>query len=302
MQGRRLVHRGLLIGALLAVGFSGSKAHAEVLEANCPPSFTMTSVSRGADQRLAQTFTAIRTGSVVRAQAWINKVTAGANFELQILATDATGKPVNGILGSATIPDATVPLIASGTTRVAGTFSSPAGVVAGQQYALVVSRPGGTEFLVAERSGNPCPGREFTSSSQTNPFVAEDITFDAVFQVFVEPASPVKPSNQFTIGKLKGRKLTLVVPGPGSIDVTDAAATRSADAIDAARKKVLKPSQASAAGPGKATVTLRLTSVAKRLLRTRGKVKARTAITFTPTGGDPNTQRAKLKLKPKQRK
>jgi hypothetical protein len=32
-------------------------------------------------------------------------------------------------------------------------------------------------------------------------------------------------------------------------------------------------------------------------LQQNGKLKARAAITFTPTGGDPNTRRAKLKIK-----
>jgi len=105
------------------------------------------------------------------------------------------------------------------------------------------------------------------------------------------------PSNEITIGSVKGKKLSVEVPGAGTVEVTDAADTSSRGASAAAKKKLLKPSSATASGAGTVTVALKLTKTAKGKLKSRGKVKVNAAITFTPTGGTANTETAKLKLK-----
>ena len=99
----------------------------------------------------------------------------------------------------------------------------------------------------------------------------------------------VSPSNAFTLGKLKGKKLELTVPGPGEIDVNDANAAK--------KKLLLKPSSATATGAGELAVKLRLTRTANKKLKSKGKVKVKAAITFTPTGGSAETQIKKLTLK-----
>jgi hypothetical protein len=290
MRRRRLVHQGLLIGVLLAVGFSGSEAHAEVLDANCPGPQTGSVSGSAPNGRRAQTFIAVHTGTVARAQIVINKTATGGDFQVQILASNGLGPPLNGVLGSATIPDASVPL---GLSTVDATFSTPPGVVAGQGYAIVLTRPGGNIWSFGERGENPCEGREFASSTQTGSWAADDPFYDNVFQLFVNPP------NQFTIGGLKGRKLTLSVPGPGPIIVSDASTARAGQA-KAAGKKSLKTISTNATGAGDITVTLRLTKKAKHKLKDKGKLKARAAITFTPTGGEPNTQTTKVKFKLKK--
>ena len=107
----------------------------------------------------------------------------------------------------------------------------------------------------------------------------------------------VPPSNEFEIGKLKGKKLTLIVPGPGTVDVTDAADQGPKRAVAAAKKKRLKPSTATAAAAGEVTVKLKLTRKAKKKLKDKGKVKVNAKVTFTPDGGEPNTETEKLKVK-----
>jgi hypothetical protein len=267
--------------ALLALALSPT-AQAALLDANCPgPSAT----SSSSHVRDAQTFTALHTGQISRATLLINKSSAGGDFQLQILAANGSG-PVNGVLAAATIPDATVPL---GDATLDATFVSPVGVTAGQSYALVVTRPAGPGFLLKDRSGDACAGREFLSSSDTGTWAADDPSFDHIFQIFVNPP------NAFTIGKLKGRKLHLNVPGPGAIAVVDA--SRIPGAVPAAGGKLLKTSKANATAAGDAVVKLRLTKRGKALLRQRGKLKARAEITFTPTGGELSTRRPKLKLK-----
>ena len=106
------------------------------------------------------------------------------------------------------------------------------------------------------------------------------------------------PSNSFTVGKLKGKKLKLNLSSAGTVQLTDAAASVSS-AVAAKAKKQLKPSTAKG-GPGAITVTLKLTKAATAKLSQAGKLKLRAAISFTPTGGVPASKKAKLKLKAKR--
>jgi hypothetical protein len=108
------------------------------------------------------------------------------------------------------------------------------------------------------------------------------------------------PSNEFGIGKLNGLKLTLTVPGPGTVEVRDAADQSSGEAMVAATKTRLKPSSATALAAGEVTVKLKLTKKAKQSLKQRGAVKVNAAITYTPSGGSANTKTAKLKVKKKK--
>jgi hypothetical protein len=110
----------------------------------------------------------------------------------------------------------------------------------------------------------------------------------------------ILPSNDFEIVGLKKKKLTLDVPGPGTVEVTDAAEA-NARRVTAAAKKRLKPSSATATAAGEVTVKLKLNRKAKKKLKEKGKVKVNAAITFTPTGGTANTETAKLKVKKKKK-
>jgi hypothetical protein len=280
------VRAGISIAAL-ASALLAAPANAALLDASCPGPPSGGAASFGVDSRRAQVFTAIHTGSVVRAQTEISKSQSGNDFQLQILATNGSGVPVNGILGAATIADASVPM---GPSTLSGTFQTPASVVSGQQYALVLTRPGDDGFVLRDRSGDPCPGREFASNNSTGAWNPDDQTYDFVYQVFVNPP------NDFTVGKLKKRTLSLTVPGPGAISVANAGGGGK-QAVAAAKKKLLKTSTATAAAAGTPKVKLKLTKLAKSLLADNGKVKAKAAITFTPTGGEPKTITQKLKIK-----
>jgi len=287
---RKLGHPGALAAVTLCLLAAPTVSDAAVLDANCPGPAGSSFASSG-NQRFAQGFAALTTGSLVRAQAAINKaLMPGGDWVMQIVDTDATGLPVNSALASTTIPDATVP---DGDSTITGTFAPGAAVVAGHRYALVVTRPGASKLSWNQRSGNPCPGQEFLSMSQTGSWAANNPGFDFVFSVFVEPP------NDFSIGKLKGRHLSLTVPGAGAVNVRDASGAAGAQARAAASKKLLKPSTATAGGAGTLNVTLRLTKRAKDRLAAKHKLKVNAAITFTPTGGTAKTKTAKLKLRQK---
>jgi hypothetical protein len=96
------------------------------------------------------------------------------------------------------------------------------------------------------------------------------------------------PSNEFSFGKVKKNKrkgtakLTVNVPGPGELDL--------------AKTKKVKADEESVEAAGKKKLSVRPKGKAKRNLNNRGKAKVRANVTYTPTGGTPNTESKRIKL------
>jgi hypothetical protein len=262
-----------------------------LLDANCPGPPNVQFTNPG-DHRVAQTFTAQRTGAVVRGEVEVNKSgVPGGDWVVRIAATDGSGIPTNTVLASTTIADATVP---GGNSRLAGVFAPPASVVGGQQYALLLTRPGALHWTVRGRVGNPCPGKRFISQSfgsgaWFDPDPDEVDGFDPVFAVYV------KPTNAFTLGPISRNKkkgtatLTVNVPNPGEL-------TGSGKGVQVAGAALISKT---VTAPGKVKLTIKAKGKKKTTLNETGKVKLKPKITYTPTGGDPSTQSRKLKLKKK---
>jgi hypothetical protein len=242
------------------------------------------------DQQRAQTFTAVHTGTVTRAEMPIDKLNDGGDFRFQILSTDLAGTPVNGALGSATISDAAVPI---GNSTLAGTFQSPAPVVAGHVYALTITRlSGDTSYGVPVINGDPCPGGQFSLyGGPWTPGPGIDLVF----------ALTVEPSNQFTIKGGQGRRLTVNVPNAGALSLAQAPPPRGKGVVTIGFT-VLKPSASTAVAAGDVGIPILLNKSGKHQLRDRGKFKARVAVTYTPTGGTASTQETVLKLRAKRKK
>jgi DNA-binding beta-propeller fold protein YncE len=132
-----------------------------------------------------------------------------------------------------------------------------------------------------------------------NVYVAEQ-SFSRV-QKFGEPGTrnPPCPSNEFTLGKVKKNKrrgtatLTVNVPGPGQLALAG---------------KGLKQVQAAAAGNrASAAGTVRLLVKTKRgkkrrKLNSKGRVKVKPKVTYTPVNGDPNTKARPIKLVKRKRR
>lgn len=103
----------------------------------------------------------------------------------------------------------------------------------------------------------------------------------------------IQPSNSFALGaitrnKKKGTaRLTVQVPNPGELSVTG--------------KGVKASAAGAAASPTVTAGTVQLRIAAKgkkrRKLKETGKVKLKPTITYTPTGGDPSSQSAAVRLK-----
>ncbi len=99
-------------------------------------------------------------------------------------------------------------------------------------------------------------------------------------------------SNDFTIGKAKRNKkkgtakLPVTVPGAGSLEL--------------AKTKKVKSDTEQAQGPGEVKLLVRPKGKARKKLKQKGKAKVSVEVTFAPTGGDPATQDASVKLKRKR--
>ena len=273
----------ILTGCVALLLGAGPAPAQGLLDANCPGP-PNTAVDPDPGDRDVQTFTAQRTGSLLRGETEISKLGGAADWVMQIVTTDGSGTPTNNVLASTTIANASVP---DGDSRIAGLFASPASVVAGQQFGLLIARPG-ESYTLRDRSDNPCPGQEFFSAS-SGPFMAEPI-FDFVFAIFV------KPSNAVTLGAITRNKkkgtatLPVNVPNPGEL-------TGSGNGVKAssAGRAVISKS----VGAGQAQLLIKAKGKKKKQLNQEGKVKLSVAVTYTPTGGDTSTQSVKVKLKKK---
>jgi hypothetical protein len=106
-------------------------------------------------------------------------------------------------------------------------------------------------------------------------------------------SAEVKPSSSFSLGKVKDNPnrgtatVAAEVPGPGELTVSGKGVkASSAGAVESVR----------ASGPGMVKVPIRPKGKVKRRLRATGKAKVQPTITYTPSDGDANSQRKKVKL------
>jgi hypothetical protein len=106
----------------------------------------------------------------------------------------------------------------------------------------------------------------------------------------------IQPSNTFSFGKLKGNFklgiviLTVEVPGPGTLTVAGKGVKRaSSPGAGVVSKKV--------SVAGQAKLKIKAAGKARGRLDSTGKVTVKAVITFSPVGGDPSTQKRKIKLR-----
>ena len=103
-----------------------------------------------------------------------------------------------------------------------------------------------------------------------------------------DPAPKPGPSNDFDFGKLTVDKragtATLVVrlPGEGTVELAGSARVNGARML--------------AGGPGETSLPIQPRGKAKRRLRARGRARVPVQVTFTPTGGRPNTRTTTVRL------
>ena len=184
------------------------------------------------------------------------------------------------------------------------------GLTAAGNAEVGITVPGTPENRLAQFGGGDiAPGQTGTATiawPDLRPSVAATVEPDADNDGFGDASQdkcPVDPTTQalcqFSLGKVKRNKrrgtaiLPVTVPGAGSVSLSGkGVANQQASTSRAASAKGTAVAAASTVklvvkGKGKKRKTLNKT----------GKVKLNLAITFTPAGGEPSSQSAKLKLK-----
>jgi hypothetical protein len=147
----------------------------------------------GTGARSAQTFTALKSGKVTSAQVYLYRETPfTTDVTVQIASVDALGVPTENVLATTTIPFCAIPVGQPGEPVIAS-FDSPAAVEAGQQYALVLSTPGGSEGLYGWRFKNadPLPNGQPWADQQDGHVweTYDDGGRDLVFAIYLDGSS-----------------------------------------------------------------------------------------------------------------
>jgi hypothetical protein len=102
------------------------------------------------------------------------------------------------------------------------------------------------------------------------------------------PTPSPPPSNDFGFGRVKRNKrkgtakLTVNVPGPGELKL--------------AKTKKVTPDEDTAEDAGNEKLAIKPKGKAKNKLNDTGKANVNANVTYTPTGGSPNTKDKKIKL------
>jgi hypothetical protein len=184
--------RGALCAAVVTAGVAVAPVSAsaqEVPDASCGPRNFNNNFNQS--WKTGQVFTALNTGQLTSARAEVGKETGSSgDFVFEILEVDANGDPTDTVLASTTVSDAGVvdgAAFPAALTQVTATFTTPAAVVAGEQYALAVSRPSTGPFWAGFRTSSTCPGEGYVRISgwgENSPNV------DLVYDVFVTPGPP----------------------------------------------------------------------------------------------------------------
>jgi hypothetical protein len=145
------------------------------------------------------------------------------------------------------------------------------------------------------------PGDSYLRTTATSDAAnGESGTFDLpVTDRHLNISAVVAPTNTFALGattrnKKKGTATLTFnnLPNPG-----DLAGSGQGAQVASTGAVTSKAVQA-----GTATLLVKATGKKKKKLNAKGKVKLNLAVTYTPTGGDPNTQLIKVKLKKKLKK
>ena len=195
------------LGGLLALGRDSSKAKKGKKrkkkrgDRTCPPStgggtvsspppdFDATCLGPGnsfvtGSGRFGQTFAALQSGKLSRAQLVLLGNSDGADFVMDIRTVDGLGVPTGTVLATTTINN--VPATPSGNQRtITADFATPATVVTGQTYALAITSVGGGIFTVEYHTNNACAGGSLFADPFANNTFGSLGAVDLVYATFV---------------------------------------------------------------------------------------------------------------------
>ncbi len=183
-----LLLASLALAMLLICGVAFAEtAPVGTLDANTLPSDSRSGYNGpNPSVKRAQTFTALSSGKVTSAQA---RVFGENNLIMEVVRVDPSGRPTDDVLASTTIPGSGY--IYPGL--VTGNFDSPASVVAGQKYALVLRTTDGSWGWTSRGSlGENYPGGENYAYDYSSPWNGWQLGSygDAIFAIYVDGTPP----------------------------------------------------------------------------------------------------------------
>jgi hypothetical protein len=155
---------------------------ATTADAFCPASGFATGFT--AARQFAQSFVALRSGQLTSATVNLTSNDDGVDFTMEIRNADALGRPTD-VLATTTIADVAQTLGNQPPRTITGTFASPATVIVGHRYALVVTGVPNQQFAFEIAENDPCAdGNFFFDPSASGTFDALS-NVDLVFATFV---------------------------------------------------------------------------------------------------------------------
>jgi hypothetical protein len=138
------------------------------VDAVCPGPTDNAGLGLLQDEKLAQTFTALNSGRLVRAELLVFVSAIGStDLTLQLRDIDASGVPTDEVLAETTVASSDLP---TGESVVNFSFADSPAVAANREYALVLSMRGASGSVWMAHRGNSCDGRAFRSNSNGEPF------------------------------------------------------------------------------------------------------------------------------------
>jgi virginiamycin B lyase len=161
--------------------------------------------------------------------------------------------------------------------------NNPSGVAVGAEH-LYWANFGGDTIGRASLDGDPAGVNQSFITGASDP---RGVAVDAL------PLPPNAPPNDFSFGKVKRNKskgtakLPVIVPGPGGL------------VLEGKKVKPVVEQAVTRAERGAGTEVLlkvKARGKGKRKLNRTGKAKVNLEVTYTPTGGQPNTQGTSLRL------
>ena len=215
---------------------------------------------------------------------------ANANGTLFSQANDGTSGPEPWKAADTTAPETTIdsgPAEGATITTTSATFACSGTV--GDTASLECQIDGGA-FAV-------CTSPHTFSGLTDGPHTVAFRAIDASANTDASPATrsftvdtSSSPSNAFELPK-KGKankkkgtlKLKVELPGPGELET--------------AGSKLIKPATVDVKGAGKTKITIKPAKKGIKKLKKSGKLKVKVTATFTPDGGEPNSQARSYKLK-----
>jgi hypothetical protein len=312
MRGRKICRATIWVGALVAaLGLATSPATAEVLH-------DQLAGTAGASDATSDYVTDMPANSYQTADDF--EVPSGQSWtitELDVSGRNlSVSRPVNVFIYADTsngLPGGEVFRQTNINTFVGPNFAIPVtgapSLVPGSYWiSPQVNRLSGEPFWAWDDrqplNGHPAVQRGASCADwQPRDFCSSDPGYpDEAFRLIGTSAPyPPPPSNRFTLGKPKSKPngtavIPATFPGPGSAVVQDARANGRLASVSA-RKPLVRKLKTAVRTAGTLKLKVKPTRRAKARLNQGRVVKVRTKVTYTPTGGSPNSHVKRIKLK-----